>query len=745
MPLSSIVAELKAKVPVTIVLLDACRNDPFPPGTLLKLAPGDEGKPIGAGGLGETRGVVSLKGGAEAKGSVDDSLGQVIAFAAEPGKVALDGPADGNSPYSAAILRHIDTMGGEEFGTVLRMIGEEVYLKTNGQQRPWVNESLRRLLYFGTPAEAPKGDEGEILRERRQLLLTISTLPDPERRQIETISRDGKVPMDGLYAMLKALGVDIPKDPAELDKLLRGQTERLKHVLAERETLKNPDPEIARLSKLAEQAVQEGALEAAQKFNEQAKARIGELSSTVDQAEAELKAKRLEFAKVFASSARTYEISFNFKEAAQDYAKAFEQAAKWSDEDAFYYKAAEANALSEQGDFSGDNAYLAQALTAYEQALTYVTREKLPLLWAATQNNMGATLATLGEREAGRENLDKAAAAYEQALTVYTHDAYPDDWASTYGNLGTVYWRLGQRENGTALLERAVAAFRSALEVQSLKKLPLEWAATQNNLGIVLSEIGDRQTTSDSFRAAIEAHRAALTEYNRERVPLDWALSQINLGVVLASLGAREKDVPTLEQSVAAFQAAAEEMTRERAPAQWATIQNNLSTAFESIGEINGDIAALQRAREAAEASLTVWTREHAAASWANGQLTLGNALQRLGAKQKNKELLLQAATAYQAALSEYPREKLPLDWASLQQNLGSVNDTLGDLDTGTDYYIQAVTAYRQAWEVYTATAAPGEFASIGYSLAGTLSNWGERAGDISTLRQAIVPFPRDG
>ncbi|MEO5758479.1 MAG: caspase family protein, partial [Mesorhizobium sp.] len=34
-PLSSILTELKAKVPVTIVLLDACRNDPFPPGTLL--------------------------------------------------------------------------------------------------------------------------------------------------------------------------------------------------------------------------------------------------------------------------------------------------------------------------------------------------------------------------------------------------------------------------------------------------------------------------------------------------------------------------------------------------------------------------------------------------------------------------------------------------------------------------------------------------------------------------------------
>ncbi|MBA1141689.1 caspase family protein [Mesorhizobium neociceri] len=86
-----------------IVLLDACRNDPFPPGTLLKLAPGDKGKPISAGGLGEMRGVVSLKAGGEAKGSADDSLGQVISFAAEPGKVALDGPTDGNSPYAAAI------------------------------------------------------------------------------------------------------------------------------------------------------------------------------------------------------------------------------------------------------------------------------------------------------------------------------------------------------------------------------------------------------------------------------------------------------------------------------------------------------------------------------------------------------------------------------------------------------------------------------------------------------------------
>ena len=208
-PLSQILAELKKSVPVTIVLLDACRNDPFPPGSVLKLSPDDEGKPITAGGLGETRGVVALKDPGSSTGA-DDSLGQVIGFAAEPGKVALDGDAGGNSPYAAAILRHLGAMQGQEFGIVLRMIGEEVYLKTSGQQRPWVNESLRRLLYFGGSVDQPTGEEGEILSERRQLLLTIADLPGAERGQIETIARDGGVPMDALYGMLRC---SAPKSP----------------------------------------------------------------------------------------------------------------------------------------------------------------------------------------------------------------------------------------------------------------------------------------------------------------------------------------------------------------------------------------------------------------------------------------------------------------------------------------------------------------------------------------------------
>lgn len=244
---SALIDELKAKVPVVIVLLDACRNSPFPPGSTIALKPGAQPVPVAAAGLGLARGVTVF----QRAGNADGNVGTVIAFAAEPGKVALDGEPGANSPYAAAIIRHLSAMTGEEFGTVMRMVAEEVYLKTGGKQRPWVNESMRRLLYFGERLKDAAGGEGDILAERRQLLLTIAALPEAGRRQVELVAARSGVPMDGLYAMLRALGQAVPDDPAALDKLLSQQADRLKQVLADRSAISSTDPEIARLTALS--------------------------------------------------------------------------------------------------------------------------------------------------------------------------------------------------------------------------------------------------------------------------------------------------------------------------------------------------------------------------------------------------------------------------------------------------------------------------------------------------------------
>src|SRR6185503_2337683 len=157
----------------------------FPPGAQIKLTPASAGQPITAGGLGAPRGASVV----EATPGNVDNLGTVIGFAAEPGRPALDGAQGGNSPYAAALLRHLSAMKGAELSSVMRMVTEEVYLTTETRQRPWVNESLRRLLYLGVAPDEPQGEDGLITGERRQLLLTIADLPGLERQQVENIAK----------------------------------------------------------------------------------------------------------------------------------------------------------------------------------------------------------------------------------------------------------------------------------------------------------------------------------------------------------------------------------------------------------------------------------------------------------------------------------------------------------------------------------------------------------------------------
>ena len=99
-------------------------------------------------------------------------------------------------------------------------------------------------------------------------------------------------------------------------------------------------------------------------------------------------------------------------------------------------------------------ARLEQAVPAYTAALAERTRDRVPLDWAMTQNNLGAALQSLGERESGTARLEQAVAAYHEALKEWTRERVPLDWAMTQNNRGTALWRLGERESGTARLDR---------------------------------------------------------------------------------------------------------------------------------------------------------------------------------------------------------------------------------------------------------------------------------------------------
>ncbi len=103
---------------VGIVILDACRNNPF---VLSGQAP---------------PGLARSSGGA----------GLLIAYATDPGNVAYDGTGE-NSVFTKALLDHIGTKGIEArimFGRVR----QQVILETRGAQIPWVEEAVLGEHYF---------------------------------------------------------------------------------------------------------------------------------------------------------------------------------------------------------------------------------------------------------------------------------------------------------------------------------------------------------------------------------------------------------------------------------------------------------------------------------------------------------------------------------------------------------------------------------------------------------------------
>jgi uncharacterized caspase-like protein len=135
--MDTIMAGLDDQLRTNIFILDACRNNPMAP----QVAAAGVGRAIEASGLAAP----SSLGSGSTLGA-----GTLIAFATAPGKVALDGEG-ANSPFSAALSRHISTPA-LEVQQMLTRVRAEVVATTRNQQVPWSNSSLLGEVYL---AEKP--------------------------------------------------------------------------------------------------------------------------------------------------------------------------------------------------------------------------------------------------------------------------------------------------------------------------------------------------------------------------------------------------------------------------------------------------------------------------------------------------------------------------------------------------------------------------------------------------------------
>jgi hypothetical protein len=79
------------------------------------------------------------------------ATGTLISFSAQPGGLAIDGPADGNSPYTMALLEKMRTPGLNVLD-VFNEVGVTVARGTNRMQQPWVSNSPIEGRFYFTPA-----------------------------------------------------------------------------------------------------------------------------------------------------------------------------------------------------------------------------------------------------------------------------------------------------------------------------------------------------------------------------------------------------------------------------------------------------------------------------------------------------------------------------------------------------------------------------------------------------------------
>lgn len=116
-----------AETALNLVILDACRNNPF----------GGRGFRSSGNGLAE----------------ISAPAGTLIAFATQSGNIAQDGPQGGNSPFAQALAWGLKQPDLDQFGT-FNAVAVQVKKLTSGAQQPWMSNSPIENRFFFVPKQA---------------------------------------------------------------------------------------------------------------------------------------------------------------------------------------------------------------------------------------------------------------------------------------------------------------------------------------------------------------------------------------------------------------------------------------------------------------------------------------------------------------------------------------------------------------------------------------------------------------
>jgi uncharacterized caspase-like protein len=133
--LDHVMAALHGARKLKLIVLDACRDNPFTPQMQRTTTVADAGASVPT--VGSSVGTRSIGRGL---GEVKVQGATLVVFAAKHGQTALDGEG-GHSPFAIAMVQRIATPG-VEINKIFRLVRDDVMEATAGRQEPYTYGSL---------------------------------------------------------------------------------------------------------------------------------------------------------------------------------------------------------------------------------------------------------------------------------------------------------------------------------------------------------------------------------------------------------------------------------------------------------------------------------------------------------------------------------------------------------------------------------------------------------------------------
>ncbi len=687
LPLAEVQAALAGVAPVGIVLLDACREDPFG----------------GAGTAGTGRGAAALEDAAAPAprpglGRIGRADGVLFAFSAAPGEVASDG-AGAHSPFAEALLRHFATPG-VEVRTALTLVQQDVYDRSRGAQLPYVESGLPRLFFAAATAD---------LAERDRLLIAMADLPPDLRAEIETLAAEKDMPLAPLFGALFSAGL-AGAGPEERAAALVDSADAFLRFRRELQALAPDDPEVAALRARAEEALSLGAYaEARAALDAAVKIDAGARDALRDN----YRARTLSQAQTHALAAQAARADLDYPRALVDLNAAIALYAELegpalSDAD----RAAYTDLIWDQGDLYRMTGFSGLALAAYRRwegvAAARVAEAPGNADWlrnhAVARVNVGDMLAVQGDLAAARVEYDAALvvardlAARPGAELKWRHDVFVAlskvaDMSQAQGDIGTA---LSLHLEGLEVLEGLVRDFPDRRDVA-------------RDLSVAHDRVGDLRRFSGDLAGAMAEYETALAQ-RRALVQADPAnagfraelvTSQDKIGDLKLAQGDGPGALAVFREGIAMAEAlVADDPGNMALRRDLSRMRLKLGDALQATGDVAGARAAWdgalaeRRALVAADPGNTEWLRD------------LSTAQERLGTQAMNAGDFAGAAAAFAETL-EVARQLVALDPsnADRQRDLTIALDRLGDLAVRQGDWAGAAGFYAESFEMTRAKA----------------------------------------